>query len=178
MTNKMHSKPYIIASLVLSILLAAAPLRAETSPNSLKAAFVTKVLGYVSIPPRSDSSRPLVCTAASDDMTSEILRYLEQNDLDQKIRVRNLMYNRSLDQCWVLYIENEQVRGTSFMLSEARGKGILSIGGEEDFLAKGGMVYLYFANRKLSFDVNKTITDAARIKIDARLLTMARKVER
>ncbi|ABL01224.1 YfiR family protein [Pelobacter propionicus] len=164
----------VFAIMVIGTLVTATSLPNETTTYSIKAAFLVNMLGFIEISPRP-LSKPLICTITSEEINQNIKNYLLANNLVERVGVKNISYNRSLDQCWTLYIENNQVRGSGFMLAEARNKGILSIVGE-NYIGSGSMVYLHFIDKKLRFDFDKNLVDAAKIKIDARLLNLARKV--
>lgn len=148
----------------------------EVTEEKLKALFLVNALGYVEWQGRPKPATYGVCAAASDEFTVELRSHIQLKGLDARVRLRNLDVDRDLDGCDVLYVENDTVRGAGFLLKEAREKRLLSVGGGERFIARGGIIHVYLKDRKLAFDISTKAAEAARIKIDARLLSLAKKV--
>lgn len=164
--------------LVCALSLAAGPEAhgEEVTEEKLKAIFLVNVLGYVEWPGRPRPATYEICMAASEESSSEVHSYVQSKGLDAKVRLRGLDGARNLDGCDVVFVENDTVRGAGYLLKEAREKRVLSVGGGERFIGKGGVIRVYLKDRKLAFDISATAADASRIKIDARLLSLAKKV--
>ncbi|GLI38540.1 DUF4154 domain-containing protein [Geobacter hydrogenophilus] len=175
--------PYFLRILCSCLLLCALSLAAgpyahgeEVTEEKLKALFVVNVLGYVEWPGRPKQATYGVCMAASEELSSEVRSYIQLKGLDARVRLRNLDGNRDLEGCDVLFVENHAVRGENFLLREAREKRVLSVGGGDRFIEKGGIIHVYLRDKKLAFDISTKAAEAGRIKIDSRLLSLAKKV--
>jgi hypothetical protein len=148
----------------------------EITEAKLKAIFLVNVLGYVEWPERPKPATYGICTAASEEFSAEVRSYVQLKGLDARVRLRNLDGARDLDGCDAVFVENDAVRRAGFLLKEAREKRVLSVGGGEGFIGKGGIIHIYLKDKKLAFDISAKAADASRIKIDARLLSLAKKV--
>jgi len=148
----------------------------EVTEAKLKAIFLVNVLGYAEWPGRPKPATYGVCVAASEELSSEVRSYVQLKGLDARIQLRSLDGARNLDGCDVVFVENDTVRGETYLLKEAREKRVLSIGAGDRFIGKGGIIRIYLKDKKLAFDISATAADASRIKIDARLLSLAKKV--
>jgi hypothetical protein len=58
------------------------------------------------------------------------------------------------------------------------GRGVLTVGEGDRFLRDGGMVALVVDNRRVRFDINQTAATGAGLGLSARLLNVARAVEK
>jgi hypothetical protein len=72
----------------------------------------------------------------------------------------------------VLYISAE-INKTAQLLEESQKRHILTIGETDDFLAKGGMVYLEMTNAKINLHINLGVTQKAGVRISSRVLKLA-----
>lgn len=170
----------ITVSCLLAAALALAPGPAargeEITEEKLKALFLVNILGYVEWPGRAKPAAYGVCMAASERFSSEVRSHLQLKALDSRVAVRDLDGARSLDGCDVVFLESDTVRGTGFILKEARERRVLTVGGGDRFIDQGGAVRLYLKDKKLAFDISAKAADAAGIKINSRLLSLAKKV--
>lgn len=148
----------------------------EITEEKLKALFLVNVLGYVEWPGKPKPATYGVCMAASEEFFSEVRSHVQLKALDSRVLLRNLDSDRNLDGCDVVFVENDAVRGAGFLLKEAKEKRVLSVGGGDRFIDRGGVIHLYLKDRKLAFDISAKAADAARIKINSRLLSLAKKV--
>uniref|UniRef100_A0A831XDK4 YfiR family protein n=1 Tax=Geobacter metallireducens TaxID=28232 RepID=A0A831XDK4_GEOME len=170
----------ITVSLLLAAALALAPGPAargeEVTEETLKALFLVNVLGYVERPGRARPDAYGICMAASERFSSEVRSQLQLRGLGSRIAARDLDSARSLDGCDVVFLESDTVRGAGFILKEAREKGLLTVGSGDRFIDRGGIIRLYLKDKKLAFDISARTAGAAGIKINSRLLSLAKKV--
>lgn len=148
----------------------------EITEEKLKALFLVNVLGYVEWPGRAKPAAYGICMAASERFSSEVRSHLQLKTLDSRVLMRTLDGVRNLDGCDVVFLENDTVRGAGFLLKEARERHVLSVGGGDRFIDRGGVIHLYLKDKKLAFDISAKAADAAGIKIHSRLLSLAKKV--
>lgn len=94
---------------------------------------------------------------------------------------RNLVVHRirrlpEPNSCHVLYIHpaEKDIAKTLAGL----GPGILTVGEGAPFLRDGGMIAFVVEDRRVRFDVNRRAAEGASLKISARLLAVARLVEK
>ncbi len=78
--------------------------------------------------------------------------------------------------CHVVFV-GEPDKDIPKMLS-SMGRGVLTVGEGDRFLRDGGMVALVVDNRRVRFDINQTAATGAGLGLSARLLNVARAVEK
>lgn len=78
--------------------------------------------------------------------------------------------------CHVLFV-GEPDKDISKTLSSL-GRGVLTVGQGDRFLRDGGMVALVVDNRRVRFDINQAAATGAGLSLSARLLNVARTVEK
>lgn len=78
--------------------------------------------------------------------------------------------------CHVVFV-GEPDRSISKTLS-GMGRGVLTVGEGDRFLRDGGMVALVVENRRVRFDINQAAATGAGLGLSARLLNVARTVEK
>jgi hypothetical protein len=76
----------------------------------------------------------------------------------------------------VIFFSRSEAKRYGKILEGLKGKSVLTIGESEDFLEAGGMVELSFENDRLQLEVNLVAARNANLKVDARLLAMAKRV--
>jgi hypothetical protein len=77
----------------------------------------------------------------------------------------------------LLYLTEEDVRRHPQLLPGLLRQPVLTVGENETFLDQGGMVALFVEQDHVRFSINQTRARASGLKISARLLQLARKVE-
>lgn len=94
----------------------------------------------------------------------------------RKIELRLLRIGQELDACEVVFLGESEAKHYGQILESLKGKSVLTVGEDKGFLEAGGMVELNFENGKLEMEVNLVAARKANLKVDARLLAMAKRV--
>ena len=58
------------------------------------------------------------------------------------------------------------------------GAGVLTVGQGGNFMRDGGIIAFVIENRRVRFDINQSAAAKAELKMNAKLLSVARSVER
>ena len=94
----------------------------------------------------------------------------------RKIELRWAHKEQGLDGCQVIFFSRSEAKHYGKILEGLKGKSVLTVGESEGFLEAGGMVELSFENDRLQMEVNLVAARSANLKVDARLLAMAKRV--
>jgi hypothetical protein len=94
----------------------------------------------------------------------------------RQTEVRWVKKEQELRGCQLVFIKTSSNRGWKALLEAAKSKGLLTIGDGEGFLAAGGAVQLGWRGDAMQFEVDLGAAQAAGVRIDARLLAMAKRV--
>jgi hypothetical protein len=146
----------------------------------VKAAFLLNFTRFVEWPPyvfANDRTPVSICILGVDPFGAVM------DDLvnDQFVNSRKLIIHRiqelpSPGSCQVLFFEktDEEVPA----LLARTGPGVLTVGQGEQFLRDGGIIAFVLENRRVRFDINENAAIRAELKMNAKLLSVARAVER
>jgi hypothetical protein len=172
-----------IVSLLTCVICAWSPVtRAQTAPVDIrmKAAFLGKMLSFMEWPatPEGGKTGPFqFCVTGEDSLSFALSLALRAKKVgERRVEVRWARNEKELKGCQVVFIESAGSRRGKRVLEAAKEAGILTIGEEEGFLAAGGAIQMSFEHEEVQFEVDLAATRSAGVQIDARLLSMAKRV--
>lgn len=79
--------------------------------------------------------------------------------------------------CQVLFVAASEGPRVSQILRELRGSPVLSVSDLDGFSSAGGMIQLVIRDQRVRFRINRAAAEAAGLRIDARLLSLAEAVD-
>ncbi len=94
----------------------------------------------------------------------------------RRIQLRWAHKKQELDSCEMVFFSRSEAQRYGKILDGLKGKSVLTVGESLGFLEAGGMVELSFENGRLQMEVNLVAARSANLKLDARLLAMAKRV--
>jgi hypothetical protein len=113
-----------------------------------------------------------LCLLGSE-VVQQAFTMVDKKHISNKIlSVLNINDSKQLQDCQLLYISADTDK-VNQLLTDSYAHHILTIGETDDFLAKGGMVYLEMADAKINLNVNLGATQKAGLQISARVLKLA-----
>jgi TonB family protein len=89
------------------------------------------------------------------------------------IKVRHLSAESELGQCNFVFIRGASHKRTADAI-HGTPSGIVLVGEDEGFLGEGGMINLVVERGKLHFEVNRSALDKGSIRLDQKLLALAK----
>lgn len=95
---------------------------------------------------------------------------------EQKVVVRLVKKKSDLRGCEAVIFARVDQRRVENALQEMEGNDVLTVGETEGFLKAGGVIQLSHQENGWGFEVNLDAARKARLKLDARLLQMAKSV--
>jgi hypothetical protein len=155
---------------------AAAEIRTEAE---VKAAFLFNFTKFVTWPPSAfeASNSPLSICILGDDPFGKMLDQLVDGEAvgGRKVVVERLHGEPVPKACQVVFVGKTERRAA---VMEKFGPGVLTVGDGADFLRDGGMIAFVLDRGHVRFDINQRAASQSDLSLSARLLNVARSVQR
>ncbi len=174
-----------VAGLLICLLSAFAGYSQGPVEYQVKAAFLLNFTKFIDWPTASfaNPDSPItICILGRDPFGSVLDQILQGETVNsrkvavQRISQPPLSQSQGPHTCQVVFV-GEPDKGIAKTLS-GMGRGVLTVGEGDRFLRDGGMVALVVDNHRVRFDVNQTAATGAGLALSARLLNVARAVEK
>jgi hypothetical protein len=170
-------------SLALLVLAGSAFAQARAVPleSQVKAAYLFKFSSFVEWPEgsfaRPDS--PLLIGVAGDDVLAEQLGHMVAGRSvgGHALAVQRVRSGEAVDGLHILFIGATERAAMRTLLEGARGHGVLTVCDADDGLAQGCMIGFVVSQERLRFDVALKQVNASRLRISARMLAVANRVQ-
>ncbi len=150
---------------------------ASASEYAIKAAIIFKIAKFVSWPEDAYSSRsePLSICIFEDDPISPAISALRGKAVHGRAFAVRFIDEGPVTngRCQILFLSNLHKTKQSSLLNIATGQSILTIGDDEQFTNRGGIVGLEIASDRVQFTINTTASESAGLNISAQLLQLA-----
>lgn len=78
------------------------------------------------------------------------------------------------ESCDMIFISDGYRKEWERILDRVKGRAVLTVGEEDDFIASGGIMRFYYENEKLRFAADPVRAKASGVQISARLLDLAK----
>jgi hypothetical protein len=173
-------KEKLLFVVLLFFLFSSSILANSPKEYEVKAAFLLKFHEFVELKVGnfSEKNKVLNLGIVGDDpfesVFSNKMIFLEKAGYQFKIFRSNEF--DELKDCQILFFSNIKNRYKDRILSQIKEKPILTVGEGEDFLFQGGIISFIMEGSKVRFLVNIKNAEQAGLKINSRLLRLARKV--
>ena len=150
----------------------------RASEYQLKAAFVYNFTKFIDWPGESVRSLTFqICVLGQNPFGSELTQLTDGKVIEghpvQVLIVTNYHLARS---CQVVFISASENARMKEILSALRGRSVLTVGDSQGFVDAGGMIELLVEDERMRFEVNLHAANEARLKISAKLLSLAKAV--
>lgn len=155
---------------------------ATSLERQVKAAYLFKFGAFVEWPDTS-FARPdspiLIGVAGSEQLAEELERMAAGRNVNgHPVKVRRVQPGDALADLHILFLDGSLERATiAAMLTAARSHALLTVSDAAEALAQGCMINFLVADDKLRFDVALRNVAPSRLRISARMLAVAHKVQ-
>lgn len=173
-------KPGVRSGLVVMALVFLGSLEvcAQTAPvpeYQVKAVFLFNFAQFVTWPSQESSRAPLVIGILGDDPFGS---YLDETVRGEKVNNRPLAIQRfrqstELRNCNVLFISQSERDRVGQIVSNLKGRSILTVSDMDGFADIGGMIQFVTERNKIRLRINLEAVKAANMKISSKLLRVA-----
>ncbi|HUB25597.1 MAG TPA: YfiR family protein [Tepidisphaeraceae bacterium] len=166
------------------LLLASTPAAADGPAREyvVKAAFLYNFTQFVTWPNNTYSSAdaPFVVAVLGDDPFDGALEEAMQGKTaeDRPIVVKHFASTDEMGPCQVLFVPQSQDSELPALFGKLGTIPVLTVGESEQFLPAGGGIRFLLEDNRIRFEISPAATDAARLKVSAKLMKLARIYQR
>jgi len=190
MTTRFNQKQYLGRTLlvllsiwVLAVLAAPgipSPIQTPSEEYGVKAAFLFRFSQFVDWPPDvfQDADAPLnFCTIGLDPFKGALEGTLAGKKIGtHPARVLHFQSGQVVTACHMLFIGADLGPYAAKLLVSLQDSPIATIGDTDHFAQQGGLIGFCWENEKIRFEVNLNVAARAKLRISARLLSLAKSV--
>jgi hypothetical protein len=154
---------------------------APSVENQVKSAFIINFIQFTEWPEGtfSKSDDPIVIGVIGPDaMEAALSTAIAGKTIHARKLVVKHMTASTLSGCHVLYIGSAYQDQAPAILKALEGARTLTIGDKESFIDAGGIIRFYLEDRKVRFEINQAAAERLRLQISAKLLKLARVVNK
>jgi len=146
----------------------------------IKAAFLFHFGEFVEWPAETfkDVNSPITyCTIGEDPFRGALDESLRAKAIGgHRARIQHLKNLDGVANCQVLFIGAAESKRDNSIVAKGKGNGVLTVGESQGFAEDGGMIEFCREGNKIRFEINLGAVSAAKLKMSARLLALAKTV--
>lgn len=155
---------------------------AEQPDHQVKAAFLYKFPSYIEWPPEVVAPRaPLVIAVIGDEEVARALHAVlaqRSGQGDRPVSLRTVAADGSLDGVHLLYVGGSESARIRSYAQRARQQAMLLVTDATNALNDGSMINFLRVRDRVRFEISLEAAERARLRISARLLAVAYRVEK
>jgi len=143
----------------------------------IKAAFLYKFTQFVEWPAEAipaASSTINICVLGEDPFGRTLESIMDKIVGGRKLTIRRLTQLEGGPSCHVLFISSSERKRMKEVVTSLGTSSVLTVGDMDRFAELGGMINLVTEQNRVRFDINVEAAEHARLKLDSRLLNLAR----
>jgi YfiR/HmsC-like len=167
---------------LLATMLAVPPARAaeDSLEYPVKASLLLNFAKFVEWPSGSaqaESRTVAICVLGADPFGGALDAIAEGRTAGGRpIEVRRYRQVEGIEDCHVLFIASSEEARMVRVLARIHESPVLTVGEAPDFAERGGVIRLSVEDNRARFSVNLGPTEASRLKLSSKLLSVARSV--
>lgn len=169
-------------ALLLAVAPALAPAQTDTvdAEVRIKAAFLYKFGGFVEWPPEAFSSADrvfVIGVVGADALAEELERVVAGRTIrDLPVLVKRLRRGEAPGRLHMLFVGRAENSRLPEVLAAVLEQPVLVVTESENAISRGSMINFVRADERVRFDVALPSAERGKLKVSARLLTVARRV--
>jgi len=150
----------------------------NTQSDKIKAGFILQFCKYVHWPDDAfqEDNNIVLCILGQDPFGS-IIDQANKLFHARKIEIRRIKDLKSIQECHMLFVSSERQQEMGEIVEAVKGRPILIVGNEINFLAMGGMINFVQVGNKLRFDIQLTNCEQCQLQFSSKLLKVANDVK-
>lgn len=144
----------------------------------IKALFLYNFTQFITWPDKAfqNTESPLIIGILGDDPFGT---YLDETVEGEKINGHPLAIRRynnvkEAEYCHLIFIHKSKGNSIPQIISDLKGKNILTVSDAPDFIYQGGMIRFITVNNKIQFEINPEAIKAEELKVSSKLLSLAK----
>ncbi|MBX3743678.1 MAG: YfiR family protein [Verrucomicrobiae bacterium] len=170
-----------LLAVLLGVLSVSSPASAPPREHEVRAAFLINFARFVEWPSAVfEGDAPLAIGVVGDEAMASVLELIVPGQTvgRRRLEVRRLALDDDFTGIHLLYLDPGPMEPMGEVLRPLSRHPVLVVGRHADFVGQGGMIGFVLVDRNVRFDINLRATQAARLQISSRLLSLARTVIR
>src|ERR1700740_117657 len=148
-----------------------------TSEYEVKAAFLFHFAEFVDWPPEAfkNGASPITyCTLGEDPFQGALDASLSGKVIGSRpVRVMHLKKAEENPECQILFLGAMEKKRMSTLLASLKGSPVLTVGDADHFVSEGGVIGFCLEEKKIRFEINLNAATEAKLKLSAKLLSLA-----
>jgi hypothetical protein len=167
-----------LCALTTLVSAATAPSPQAVSEYKVKAAFLFNFAKFVEWPERDDDNDPVIIGIVGVDPFGENLDELVRDKTvgSRRIAIRRFAGLEQMEPCDILFISPSESSRLEDILKALDGTATLTVGEDEGFVHKGGIIRFFTQESKIRFEINVDAAEYEGLRLSSRLLQVARTV--
>lgn len=162
-----------------------APLAATPAPGpqavseyKVKAAFLFNFAKFVEWPESNRGTESVIIGVVGVDPFGENLDQVVRDKMvgSKRIVLRRFAGLEQMEPCHILFVSPSESSRLDEILKALDGTATLTVGEDEEFLQKGGIIRFFTQEKKIRFDINLDAAEYEGLRLSSRLLQVARTV--
>jgi hypothetical protein len=145
--------------------------------EKVEAAFIWQFLQFIEFPapanPQETFVIGIVGTTRVESFLNDILRQKQLGD-GRALEVRKISNLDEMVRCNAVFVAPTETPRLSQILGKVRGKPILAIGRDDEFLERGGLVNFYIENSRVRFEYNADDLPNSKLRFSSKLMRLGR----
>ena len=149
---------------------------AETGTESaVKIGFLYNFFKFIDWPQSADTSGGYrLCTTGDNSLGNSLLALQDKTINNKSLSIKRGISGEELKNCHMVFVGVDE--DTSKSISNLQGLAVVTVSDNPDFINQGGMIGLVKYNNRLAFEVNLDATNAVGIRISAKILELAKRI--
>lgn len=145
----------------------------------IKAEFLRKFLPYVQFPPKANAQSEthyvigVLGNEASNPLVAE-LKLLKPIP-GRSIEVREVDDLSKLEVFHLIFVSADEESRLKDVLNQTKNSAVLTVGETPGFLREGGIMNIFPVRNSYTFEINRDAAEKAGLKIDPKVISMAKK---
>ncbi|TAE28201.1 MAG: YfiR family protein [Candidatus Kapaibacterium sp.] len=149
--------------------------------EKLQALYVWQFLQFIEFPTPTTPQEPFIVGVLGitrvENYLQEVVRQKQLGE-GRSVEVRRLGSVEDALRCNTIFIAPGETIRTAQLLAKTRSKPILTIGRDDGFLDKGGLINFYVENAKVRFEYNAEEIPSSKLRFSSKLLRLGKSVSK
>jgi len=143
----------------------------------VKAAFLFNFAKFVEWPPdafKSPADPFLICVLGENPFGGALEDVVRNKTWGNRaLAVREVSNSQQAAACQIVFIGSLERKRARPFLNELKGRSILTVGENDDFIANGGIVNFKLKDARVRIEIDAACAERARLRISSKLLSLA-----
>lgn len=151
------------------------------SENQIKAAYLYKFASYIDWPPftfAQENSPLVIGIVGADEVAGELHSLTKGRSINgRQLEIKSLKAGETLSGIQVLFIGQQAIRNAFVLPEDIKIEPVLTVTDSSNGLSSGSIINFVVVDNHIRFEVSTAHADRCGLKISARLLGVAQRIE-